>query len=473
MIDDARVSTRGICIVALSAALGACGGTDNGPDEPAFSPWSLELPPAADSMGVRRGLSPARGIIHLHSPYSHDACDGDGRNETTGELNEDCLADLRRGLCMTRVDYAVLTEHDSYGAYDEFENLLLARGDDVLLDTTNRMTCDNGHQVLFYTGEENDLMPIMTDRHPDGTIEERAQIYDKYTPEHVDVYREIGGHVVVNHTEGWTVDDVRELAPDGIEIYNIHANIDPDIREQYLGLDKAGAITAVLEFADTSDEGPEPDLAMLSFLSPNTAALEIWDSLLGEGMRIFGTTGTDAHENVLPLELRDGERGDSYRRMIRWTTNVALVADPTDPVQIEDAVAAGRFFVAFEILGTPVGFDAVATNGSDAVEMGGEVDAGAGYTIDVQVPALYDPDPELPAPEISARILRVDATGSHELIAGDGPTVSAPIDAPGAYRVEVMITPLQHGPRLGNLGPDYAQTEHVWVYSNPIYAVAP
>ena len=66
-------------LAALCAlAVPACGsddsgGSDAGPDLPT---WSRELPNAADAIGTRRGLSPARGIIHLHSPYSHDACDG-------------------------------------------------------------------------------------------------------------------------------------------------------------------------------------------------------------------------------------------------------------------------------------------------------------------------------------------------------------------------------------------------------------
>ena len=56
-------------------------------------------PSAARNTGpileVRRGLLPARGIIPLHSPYSHDACDGDPRDEFTGAVDEDCLGDLR------------------------------------------------------------------------------------------------------------------------------------------------------------------------------------------------------------------------------------------------------------------------------------------------------------------------------------------------------------------------------------------
>ena len=40
--------------------------------------WSGSLPPLAAEVGAIRGFTPQRGIVHLHSPYSHDACDGDG-----------------------------------------------------------------------------------------------------------------------------------------------------------------------------------------------------------------------------------------------------------------------------------------------------------------------------------------------------------------------------------------------------------
>ena len=40
--------------------------------------WSADLGPLADEVSAPRGFVPLRSIIHLHSPYSHDACDGHG-----------------------------------------------------------------------------------------------------------------------------------------------------------------------------------------------------------------------------------------------------------------------------------------------------------------------------------------------------------------------------------------------------------
>ena len=78
-------------------------------------------------------------------------------------------------------------------------------------------------------------------------------------------------------------------------------------------------------------------------------------------------------------------------------------------------------------------------------------------------------DPTLPPPEIRARILRLDATGRHEVAAGTGPQISTPLDTVGAYRVEVLITPHHLGPYLGHLGTELADQEYVWIYSSPLY----
>lgn len=441
----------------------ACG--SEGPGEPELGPWDPELPAAAEAMGARRGLVPARGIIHLHSPYSHDACDGEPRDEDTGAVNEQCLADLRRALCAARVDFAALTDHDDSMAGEPFGDLLLARGGDQVLGPANFMTCDSGHTALLLPGGENDLMPVMIDGHPEGTVEQRRALYNAADAAAVAAFRELGAAVIVPHSESRELDLIRELAPDGMEIYNLHANIDPDIREQFLGLDPAGAIREIVEFADTTEEGAEPDLALLSFLEPSAPAIERWDALLGEGMRIYATAGTDAHQNALPLVLKDGERGDSYRRMMRWFSNVVLAEDPDDPVSIESALAAGRSFIAFEIFGTPSGFDVRASG----AELGAEVSAGDGLVLEVALPVVYGLDPALPVPAIRARILRVDGGGVTEVAAGSGPSLSVPLDARGAYRVEVLIIPRHHGPYLRRLGSDLAEREHVWIYANPIY----
>jgi hypothetical protein len=459
--------------------LSACGGGGGNADAPTgdappaeLPAWEPGLPPAA-VMGARRGLTPARGIIHLHSPYSHDACDGDPR--PGGVPDEECLAHLRAALCTTRQDYAALTDHDDTMADEDFATLFSMRGEDEAItdpggaQVAARLACPDGHRVLVTVGGENELMPIMLDRHPDAPdVDARHAIYNGDTAAEAQAFRDAGGLVWIPHSEQRTVDHIRDIAPTGMEVYQLHANIDPDIREDFLGLDPSGAIAAVVEFADTNPGGPEPDLAILSFLSPNQPSLDKWDELLGEGVRLVGSGGTDAHENALPITLADGERGDSYRRMLRWFANVVLTEAADDPAQIEADLARGRAFLVFEVFGTPVGFDVHAT-GAATAELGDEVAATAGATLEVTVPTVHELAPGLPAPAITGIIWKVTAAGRTMVTSGAGPTLTAPLDEVGAYRVEIRITPRHLRGYLRDLGPDLADAEYAWIYASPIY----
>ncbi|MGE5184173.1 MAG: hypothetical protein ACM31C_19020, partial [Acidobacteriota bacterium] len=431
----------------------------------------------SSAMGSWRGLVPARGIVHLHSPYSHDACDNMPRDPLPlGAPNEPCLADLRSALCAEQIDYAALTDHDDTMADEDFTTLFNMRDtDQPVLDASgaqiaSHMTCDDGHVVTITVGGENTLMPVMLHHHVPGTIQQRHDTYNADTLDASNAFRAAGGLTWISHTEEHTIDELRAVQPDGIEVYNLHANIDPKIRGPYLGLDPAGAIQAVAPFADTNPGHPEPDLALLSFLEVNQPALDRWTKLLGDGRHVPVTAGTDAHENALPILLADGERGDSYRRMIRWFSNVVLVQDPTDPLQVEAALAAGRVFVAFEMMGTPVGFDVhAALPAGTAVELGGTVHVADGATLVVDVPSVRKLDRSLPAPEIHATVFRVDATGSTAVATGDGPELTVPLTAAGAYRVEITMVPHHLGPYLGDLGTAAADVAQPWIYASPIY----
>ncbi|MEZ4367937.1 MAG: hypothetical protein R2939_16900 [Kofleriaceae bacterium] len=458
-----------VSTTALAAA--GCGGSSPAADAGPPPAWRRDLPPAS-AMGVRRGLTPARGLVHLHSPYSHDACDGDPR--PGGAPDETCLADLRLALCTTHQDFAALTDHDDSMADEDFATLFSMRADDAAVigpgggPIASRITCADGHQVLITVGGENPLMPIMLDRHVDGDVATRHDTYNARDAAAITAMREAGAKIWIPHTEQWTAADVRAVLPDGLEAYNLHANLDPDIRAEFLGLPASGAIAAVASFADTNPDGPEPDLALISFLEASQPALDLWDALLGDGVRLAGTAGSDAHQNALPIMLRDGERGDSYRRVMRWFANVVLVDDPSDPTAIEAALAGGRLFAAFEVLGTPVGFDVVArTAGGASYELGDVAPIGA--TLEVTVPTVWELDPGLPTPQIRAIVYRVDGDGREVVADGAGPTLTVALDLPGAYRVEVRMTARHLAPYLGNVGTAPAERELPWIYASPLY----
>ena len=61
-----------ILIPVMLVFLG-CGNGDNGPQGPFSDPHTV-MP--TSELGPLRDWVIYRGIVHSHSPYSHDACDG-------------------------------------------------------------------------------------------------------------------------------------------------------------------------------------------------------------------------------------------------------------------------------------------------------------------------------------------------------------------------------------------------------------
>ena len=464
----------------VATALAACGddgsapadsGADVGTDAgPAPDPWPRSLPPAAE-LAAPGGLTIARTIIHLHSPLSHDACDGEGWVD--GALADAaCLAHLREAVCVLRIDVAMLTDHAPHVEEVTFESALFARaGDEILRDTAGdaiaaRWQCDDGHSTLVTVGAENDLMPVGLDRHPlaGATADELRAAYDADGPEAVAAFRDAGALVLVPHTESRGIDYLRTLGMDGIEIYNVHANLAPDIRTEHLGLDGYGFVDALLAFTDRRSTLAS-DLAFLAFFDENANDLGKWDTLLAEGMRVPGLAGSDAHENTFPDPMPDGERADSFRRILRWFSNHVLVSDVSVDA-VEQAVGAGRFYVAFEAFGSPVGFSFTADGTGGVAQMGETVAVGS--ELRAMRPTLPDGHPAIPAPTVTLRILRAAAGGAVEVASGSDATLAYTPTEPGAYRAEVRMVPEHARPYLGRHADELIH-EVVWIYSNAIH----
>lgn len=451
-----------------SADAGVDAARDTGTDAN-LPPWPHDRPSITGE--TRRGFHLARGIVHLHSPLSHDACDGEGWVD--GALaDEACLAHLRAAACTLRMDFLFLTDHAPNVDTVALEDALwIAAGDETIENATGevvaaRWACPGSvHRVLVMPGSENELMPVALERHPPGDAAARSAAYEADGADAAAVLRAAGALVLYAHTEGHPLEQIRATAPDGIEIYNTHANIDPNIREELLGLPPLSFVGNLFAFTRPAN-GLEPDLALLSFLTPNDVALSRWDTILAEGTRMAGTGGCDAHENSFPQMLPDGERADSYRRMMGWHAHHFLV-DGDDRAATVEALARGRLSLAFEVFGTPEGFDfrAVASDGAIA-EMGDEVAVGA--TLRVDRPHLPAGFPATPAPPIRTRILRAAEGGAVELVSSTDATVDWVTTEPGAYRVEILMTPDHARPYLGALADELVH-ELVWVYSGPIY----
>jgi hypothetical protein len=455
--------------VAFTVLAACSNGTPNESAPPA-SPraWQRLATPTSAAMAEIRGLRPVRGILHSHSPYSHDACDGEGLSPE-GVTNPGCTQDLRRSVCEAAEDFVFLTDHPDHMAEHDFESLLfIEAGDDPVMGAggaviANRIPCDGGRAALITAGTEDSLMSVGLERHVADTIEARKAIYVGDDAATAEAMRAAGALVMIPHTEQRTHEYLAAMQFDGMEVYNLHAAIDPDIRRDSLGLDPYAAAANILPFTKHDPEGPEPDLTLLGFFEDLPAYAERWDAILPV-RHVTGIAGTDVHQNTFPAVMRDGERGDSYRRLMRWFSNIVLLEGEITPGSLKEALRAGRSYVAFEILGVPVGFDFHADQGGSTIEMGGR--AAAGATLTARAPALYDPDPAATPPAITMRVLRV--TPGKTETAAEGLSVDLADAAPGAYRVEVRITPHHLRPHLGYDADTYIR-DSLWVISNPIY----
>jgi hypothetical protein len=469
-------SRRALALVALGAiTAAACGHAEGG--EGGVPAWPDALPEAS-AFAAPRGWTALRAAIHVHSLYSHDACDGEPVG-AKARPNEPCLERLRRAVCRANLDAVFLTEHDRRLAEaDSLRDALLLRAGDTTLLVEGRLAakaqpCPDGDAAIWFAGAENALMPIAFDSLPRGTILAKQRFYDSAGPGAADSFRAFGAVVLLPHPEDVTLERAVELAPDGIEVYNPHANFAPKHREAQ-GLSRLGAFVDLFPFYARLTRA-HPDLALLAIFRANRDAIDIWDAMLAR-RKVLGFGATDAHENALPWPLADGERGDAYERMLAWVTNVLLVEPgASGSVEaIEEAVREGRFYVAIEAWGTPVGFDVRLEGSEGTTEMGGTVPFEPGQTLAVELPRValggLDParEPAIPEPRVRARLYRIDPSGRRTVLADSREPIRAAVPGPGAYRVEVAILPRHLTPYLGGHPPD---RELAWIYSNAIRVV--
>jgi len=460
----------------LSLLAGGCGEPASKPAVPDSSDsaapvavdWTRGAVPT-DSLGEVRGKVTRRGIVHLHSPWSHDACDGNGIIE--GVPDADCLADLREGLCDAGIDVAWLTDHPSYAAAQPYADRLHVRqGTDTLLavdgvaDAAALWKCEDGRGVIIRPGYEDTLMPLgmVGPLDPDRTTEDALASDD--SAEAIASMRAAGALVALAHTEGRDPDFLARVVADGVgavELVNLHAAFDPDIRAEDLGLERADWLLRMGVFMEI-ESGMATDLMVLSVLAHQAPSLERWDALTMAGHAVVATAGTDAHQTVLPMDFPDGERGDSYRRMLRWWTHHIRVAPDVadDPAALQDALAAGHFMVVAEVLGSPQGFDVwLETAAGDTVETGGLGGAG---TVHVTCPTLasgspndLEREPEVTVSVVKDGVAWASGCGEH------------PTDGPGVYRVQVEVVPWHLHRFLGAEAGDW-MTTYPWIYSQAI-----
>jgi hypothetical protein len=426
---------------------------------PAHDPWTV-IPSA--ELGAPRGWTLQRGIIHTHSPYSHDACDD--HPFIDGVRDEECFEDVRDGMCQTAQDFVFLTDHDDLFAYHEYPDVLLyATGDELIerdgLPVANRLACPEGHHVIVSAGTESAMMPIGLEHHVGDTLEERMAAYNEISPEAVERLKDAGAVALVHHTEEWDLDTLISLPLDGIEIYNVHFNL----------MDNMGAAIKMYGLMRSDPDAlPAIELALLAVFQENTRDLFRWSKLV-ELRPTAGILATDSHRNVFQAESPDGERLDSFRRLMHWFSNYVLVRGEggVDDRLLKDAIRHGRVYGAFDVLGYPQGFDFHATQGEAVHELGDRLASAEGVHLVLTLPRVARQDPAGPQAEISGRILKSADGEWLEVASGDGATVEVDAEV-GVYRAEVHITPHHLTAWLGATPEDFLH-DWVWVYSNAIY----
>jgi hypothetical protein len=469
-----RSTTLALTLALVAADLSSCAATDAPP--PATTPWRPGTILPAEG-AVARGLVDVRGLVHAHSVYSHDACDGEPVLPD-GTIDGTCFDDFRRGLCQSRHDFVFLTDHGDRFTETPFPDVLLYRPErgDVLVErggrpVANRILCDDGRSVLVMAGSENGLMPVGIEAHVDEDEAVRASVYGARDQASADRLREAGAIVLLAHPEDFSVDELRALPVDGFEMYNLHQNT-------LLG---GGFALDILLRANNGEPGLlHPDLLVFAIVSEDPDYLERWGRVLAGGKRLTTTMGTDCHRNTFKTIMADGERGDSYRRMMISFANHLLVRPAAadgliDDADLKEALRAGRLFGVFEMFGHPVGLDMVATKDGATFEMGDVVPAGA--TIRVTTPTVRDLDPAAEPPRLVTRVLRAvdEVEGFVEVGRSEGSILEVVAAEPGVYRAEVRMMPWHLREHLGFDDvrlldeADLAGTDYVWVYGNPFY----
>jgi hypothetical protein len=454
---------KSLSMLTLGLAAVSCQSGTN----PKSEPWKVGVFHPSPAAANARGLLDRRGLIHAHSAYSHDACDN--QPVKNGVRDAACLDDFRDGLCRTMHDFVFLTDHDDAFGQTEYPEVLLYRSDrgDTLVErdgapVASRLACPDGRKVLTLAGTESETMAVGLESHvaPAG---ERSAVYNDVSAAAVEAMKAKGAVSLLQHTERWTPEEIAALPIDGFEMFNLHA----------LTLREAVRASDLLNRVILKDEGlPAPDLALLGFLAEDPRYLSTWGTVLARGARRVTTLGTDCHRNTFQPLMADGERVDSYRRMMSWFSNHLLVrpkADGSfDDRDLKEALREGRLYGAFEFVGTPEGFDARAETAGGVAELGAEVRLADAPVLVATLPAVKNLDPKRAKPALTMRLLKAKEGGWDEVATGDHDLRYTPT-TPGAYRFEVRMVPSHLREDLNDDAETLLARDLVWIYANPFY----
>ena len=181
---------------------------------------------------------------------------------------------------------------------------------------------------------------------------------------------------------------------------------------------------------------------LLAIRGPFRETLKLWDGLLASGKRVVGFGGADAH--ATPMSLGPFKRVVfPYEYLFRCVNTHLLIESPfsgeadQDKQLIYEALAAGRGWVGYDLIGSTQGFQFTARTGHELVSFGQEIRRAGAVAFEIQTP--------LPAN------LRLIKAGKGIVARRNGRQLKYISAEAGVYRAEAY--------RSGK----------GWIFSNPIY----
>ncbi len=440
--------------------------------------------PSSSTLGSVRGQHYLRVQTHIHGPFSYDACDDKGLNKD-GTVNPQCMHDLKNALCYNHVDVAFLTDHISHIADAKYSDMLLNEPGDTVVHNAagdavgNQVNCGDGFKAVTAPGLEASLLALGLERHVSEDWGTRVNTYGSGARPAMDLLEKNSNALVgIPHTESRSLEYLRQVHPDFMEIYNVHANLHPIIRRDVLHVSPFKPIFKFLKYLIDPLHLHNPDYLFMEFIEYFPVYLDRWNALLAEGFHITGTGGLDSHQNVVRLKVADGERLDSHRRMTRFLSNFVFTAKD-DLASVKQAIRAGQLYVVMEGLGSPVGLDFHAESKASVdpavVEMGGHVKTGINQPVELvfALPHLQlESYPGAERPIIRAELHYIDEKGVESVVskleqtADDHAVLKYMNPKAGHYRVHVWLTPLHLKSLIHH--DSLAETSFQWIVSNPI-----
>lgn len=344
--------------------------------------------------------------IHMHTRYS----DGTGSH-----------ADIAQAALRAKLDAVIVTDHN------------------VFVQGPEGYYKEGKQRVLMIIGEEihdQDRLPQKNHLLVFGADKELAQYADN-PQDLINAVNKAGGLSFIAHPYDPPQPSINELditwinwdaqGYTGIEIWNSLSEFKGRINSKLLALFYA-------YFPNFIARSPEPE------------TLQKWDEILNTGKRIVAVGGSDAH--ALHASL-----GPLKRTLFPYETHFkginthlllpqALTGEASqDRRLIFDALRAGHAYVGYDLPAPTKGFRFTAQGRQASVNMGDELPAQGGVTLQAHLPALAE----------------IHLLKDGEVIGKwkNQQTCTHITSEPGIYRIEAYRRYL--GRRRG------------WIFSNPIY----